>query len=323
MKRIAALFVFLFAVMINVQVLAGTLPQEVYYGKKYFIDKMGHKVKTPVVEEEKQEAVYVNVVKANNGLYGVKNIDDDWIIEPQFEEIADKFTNGVLSVKKDGKWGAIDNNGNLIIEPSFKNKLIFNPDLALASRYGAWGYIDKTGSWVISPKYEDALNFHNGLAAVKLDNKWGYIDDLGNWFITPRYYGVLCHDEGYVSTNYFCTSDFHEGMAAVYYDIQQEGYIDLKGNVLVKGDFWLTDLQRFSEGLAAVKKNGKYGYINKRGQFVIKPKYVLATPFKNGMAQVVERNIRAEKKAERDYKKQVKKQLKEQLKETKEETEEQ
>ena len=42
----------------------------------------------------------------------------------------------------------------------------------------------------------------------------------------------------------------------------------------------------FSEGLAAARTNGCYGYINAKGQFVIKPIYDYATTFKNGQALV-------------------------------------
>lgn len=313
MKKLG-IFIFLFAIMVNLPAWADMISSELQYGNTYFIDKKGHKIKPPAEEEEVQEPFYVSVIKDENGLFGVQNIDGEWIIKPQFEKIANKFTNGVLSVRKNGKWGAIDNQGRLIIEPKFNNMLIFDYKYALASLDEGWGFIDTNGQWVISPLYEDALHFNNGLAAVKLDNKWGYIDELGNWFITPRFYDIVTPSK-YTKVS---TSDFNEGMAVVVYEVGREGYIDLKGNVVIKGDFILTDLQKFSEGLAVVKKGGKYGYINKRGQFIIKPKYIWADSFKNGSAKVIERNIRAEKKAEKDYNKQLKKQLKETAKQIEE-----
>ncbi|HDI6354056.1 TPA: WG repeat-containing protein, partial [Escherichia coli] len=42
----------------------------------------------------------------------------------------------------------------------------------------------------------------------------------------------------------------------------------------------------FSEGLAVVKKGGKFGYINAEGSLVIDCQYEYATPFKNGVATV-------------------------------------
>lgn len=42
----------------------------------------------------------------------------------------------------------------------------------------------------------------------------------------------------------------------------------------------------FSEGLAAVKKNGKWGYIDRTGRIVIPAIYFNASPFRNGRANV-------------------------------------
>jgi hypothetical protein len=47
---------------------------------------------------------------------------------------------------------------------------------------------------------------------------------------------------------------------------------------------------RFSDGLAAVKLNGKWGYIDKDGKTVISPQFDQAVPFQNGLAQVVVRS---------------------------------
>jgi hypothetical protein len=39
-----------------------------------------------------------------------------------------------------------------------------------------WGFINTEGIVVIEPQYEDAKSFSNGLAAVQVDGKWGYIN---------------------------------------------------------------------------------------------------------------------------------------------------
>jgi hypothetical protein len=42
----------------------------------------------------------------------------------------------------------------------------------------------------------------------------------------------------------------------------------------------------FYEGLAKVKLNGKYGYVDKTGNEVVPPKYQWVEPFHEGLAQV-------------------------------------
>ena len=66
------------------------------------------------------------------------------------------------------------------------------------------------------------------------------------------------------------------------------GYINKEGKFVINPKFnyaW-----SFSEGLARVRigdeETGKYGYINKEGQFVIKPQFYYAGYFSEGLAEV-------------------------------------
>ena len=60
--------------------------------------------------------------------------------------------------------------------------------------------------------------------------------------------------------------DFNEGFAAVLKD-RKWGYINTKGEQIVKCKF--DGVGDFNEGFAAVKKDGKCGYINTKGYPVI------------------------------------------------------
>ena len=58
------------------------------------------------------------------------------------------------------------------------------------------------------------------------------------------------------------------------------GYATTEGIVAIKAEYTKADL--FHEGLAAVQKGGKYGYINKEGKVVIPIKFYVAKPFRFG-----------------------------------------
>jgi len=62
------------------------------------------------------------------------------------------------------------------------------------------------------------------------------------------------------------------------------GYINQTGNFIIQPQF--EDADSFSEGLAAVRINGKYGYIDKTGQILIEPQFDHATEFMAGAALV-------------------------------------
>jgi len=62
------------------------------------------------------------------------------------------------------------------------------------------------------------------------------------------------------------------------------GFINSTGQVVIKPNFLTAG--EFSEGLASARINGTYGYIDETGKFVIQPQFDYATPFSEGLAVV-------------------------------------
>lgn len=58
--------------------------------------------------------------------------------------------------------------------------------------------------------------------------------------------------------------------------------MDRTGRIVIQCQY--DDTKHFSEGLAAVKTNKKWGYINKSGLFMIDPNFDAVGVFKNGLA---------------------------------------
>ena len=77
--------------------------------------------------------------------------------------------------------------------------------------------------------------------------------------------------------------DFKEGFAAVKKD-GKWGYINTKGEQIVKCKF--DGAGNFSEGFAVVFKDGKCGYINTKGEQAIECKFDDACDFSEGFAGV-------------------------------------
>lgn len=62
------------------------------------------------------------------------------------------------------------------------------------------------------------------------------------------------------------------------------GYINEKGNIVIKPDY--LNGNDFADGLAAVRQNGHYGFIDETGKFIIQPEYDFATNFVKGLVVV-------------------------------------
>lgn len=79
------------------------------------------------------------------------------------------------------------------------------------------------------------------------------------------------------------TETFHEGMKK-FVENGKVGFINEKGNVVIKPIY--DDAGCFNEGLVCVTVNNKTGYIDKTGKMVIEPKFDYANFFSQGLSNV-------------------------------------
>ncbi|EOZ2107593.1 WG repeat-containing protein, partial [Campylobacter coli] len=65
------------------------------------------------------------------------------------------FSEGLVAVKLNGKWGFIDKSGKIVIESKFDSGGHFSEGLAGVKLNGKYGLIDKSGKIVIEPIFDD------------------------------------------------------------------------------------------------------------------------------------------------------------------------
>ena len=88
---------------------------------------------------------------------------------------------------KTGKWGLLRESGEILVEPTYDQMSIFSNHLALVKKDNKYGYIDDTGRPVIGfeggePFLDNATGFKDGLAEVSLYNQKYFIDYMGHFF---------------------------------------------------------------------------------------------------------------------------------------------
>lgn len=103
---------------------------------------------------------------------------------------------------KDGKYGAYDRAGNLIVPFEYDSLWAFDSDgTTRAKKDGRSFWIDLTGKEVEKnanlPKIERVQSFGSkGWAAAKRDGKWGAVNKAHEWVLEPEYECVeRCQDE--------------------------------------------------------------------------------------------------------------------------------
>jgi hypothetical protein len=225
------------------------------------------------------------------------------VVNPQFETVGRMggrlglatFSEGMARVKSGDKFGFIDKTGKVVITPQFEDAFPFFEGLAAVSVGKKYGFVDGGGKLVVNPQFDEAQPFTNGLACVRVGKQYGYIDKTGKLTINPQFDVA------------FPFSD--EGLAMVGLG-GKVGYIDKSGKYVVNPQFdfqklgpgewgseawqllflFTPDIGRgsFSDGLTPARAaEGKVGYVDKTGKFVINPQFDLALPFYGGMAFVV------------------------------------
>ena len=271
---------------------ADIISPEIYYSKQVYIDKAGE-----IVPKKQAEPLY----------------------QSYFKQQAQNERSLVRFYDNDGKIGYKDEKGNIIIKPQFlAGDLNFrNGTAAVRIKGNKWGIINEKGNWVILPKYDLVLNFSEGLAGAIQDNKLGFIDSKGNWVIQPQFLGALCYTYGKYDTfnwkNHICSerSEFHEGLAPVYYDKIYKVYFDSNSYTAVMPENYPVEQHLLDKAVFGEIKDNKFyiksnitdkkkqqlskgnlyeiliaGYIDKQGNVVIKGDFYPAGGFSEGLAKI-------------------------------------
>ena len=203
-----------------------------------------------------------------NGKYGFIDKDGKLVVEPNLDQVYFFSEDGLAQACIDDKWGLIDKDGKFVIEPKFDSIDHFNDGLARARVNGKWGFIDKDGKFAIEPKFDSVRKFDDGLAEACVNDKWGFIDKDGKFVIEPKFDSVDSFDEN--------------SLSKVLID-DKYGCIDKSGNYVVEPAF--DYINCFNDGRAIVEQSGKAGVIDTTGKFVVELIFDGLEPLEYGLAR--------------------------------------
>lgn len=225
-----------------------------------------------------------------DGKYGLLSSSASVYLDCEYDDIG-LMSNNLMPVKKNGEY--------YYVNEDFKRKLVpdvmveyfgtFGDGYAPAKYKGYYGFVDEklnqcsigeSDSSENTKEYNFDLDyagcFSNGVAAVKKGNKWALVDSLMNYVTEFKFDDILVDEYG------FC-SKYNRIFAK-----ESDGYYlyDCEGNKL-SGPY--DDAKPFvSDQPAAVKQNGKWGFVSIDGNWVIEAKYKDAESFGVGYAPFLE-----------------------------------
>jgi hypothetical protein len=277
-------------------------------GKIGYIDNRGRIVVAPKLDEWVRGEFH-------NGLL-ITGVSDGPYIDAAGKKVLDTgfyrnwdFSEGLavaMRERTDGKWGYIDTNGNFAIPQQFSTGMDdyvwpFSGGFARIKVKGLYGFIDHTGKFVVRLTLLSADNFSDGLARVVLDGPcfvpgsggcdMGEIvppDSGKKGELPPSCKFTFIDASGSVisAARFDGAKAFSEGLAPVKVD-SLWGYINRDGTMAISPQF--EDAMSFSDEVAAVRRSGFYGYIDKSGALVIPAQFKQVSAFHEGFAYVGDR----------------------------------
>jgi hypothetical protein len=212
---------------------------------------------------------------------------------------------------EDGQTFVIDRRGHEVFRIDWDEIRPNSEGLAAVRKDRKWGFVDRDGRVVIEPQYDSVTSFREGLAGFELGREdvnlgsgltWsrsgpcGFLDRSGNVVIPANWVHVRPFREGraVVCTGGTWKAGRLGGNVQVLSD-RKYGYIDRTGRLVIAGAYDLAD--SFSDGLAVVQVGdgfcrARYGYIDRGGETVIPLKFTWASAFRDGLAVVHRRGKR-------------------------------
>lgn len=276
-----------------------------------------------------------------NKKYGFIDAQGQLIIQPRFDWVK-SFSEGLAAVEENSQTKYIDVSGKAVFTVASGRVRSFSEGLAAVMFGRNYGYIDRKGNVVIKPQFETAFDFHEGLARVKLNGDWAFIDKSGRTvFVAPFDYaddfrnGYALVMKQFRSSERLAAGDFRvsfigktgkltsigwwnaaspfSGSLAVVskdpniiagfareapvmdnLDISDPlnsflkpvsySFINANWQTVFEGTY--EQVYAFADHRAAVRIQGKWGYVNELGEMIIPPQFDWAETFSDGLAYV-------------------------------------
>ncbi|MFO0225702.1 MAG: WG repeat-containing protein [Planctomyces sp.] len=216
----------------------------------------------------------------DNGLDGLYDLQDRRVVlKPRLKSICN-IDNSVFSMEQDGRFHLIDINGRIVCKRAFVIIKQFVDGIAAAKdeESNLYGFINLAGEWVIRPSFWHAEQFAGGLSPV--------CREFGEYFYIDR------HGDVVIPGPFIDAQGFSEGLAHVR-DKDGDHYIDSSGKIKFSGgDDWSCG-GAFSCNRASVlsrKQLEKVFFIDKTGKMVGDNLYGKSGSFSENVAAVTVNN---------------------------------
>ena len=290
---IVALVVIIMFVFVIKGIVTGNKDKEQISSLSYFasfqdnkwgiIDSNGNDVITPsyaemiIVPNEKKDVFLCTFdVNYDTGEYSTKVLNKDnkeiYTDYEQVEAIQNRDENNqlwyeenVLRIKKDGKYGIMNLDGKVLVEPQY-DEIIAVPGIKNAYKVkkdNLYGIVDGEGKQILNVSYADITNLGkdniSGYIVQDQNGKFGIVDYSSNQILEAKYDAI---------------EKVHGNDMYVVTENGTKKVVDKSGaDVITAGFDDVSEMLKNKDNGVIFQSSGKYGVMNLSGQVTIAPEY--------------------------------------------------
>lgn len=245
------------------------------------------------------------IVKNIQNKYGVVDINDKIIIPFIYDFIGNKFNvdtkiggwnNKYISCVKNNKFGIVDYNNNIIYDFKFDRVTILDDFILFSESNKACYLLNTLTNYKSDPLYYD-IQYITDVTNDKKEKGYKRMP-LKGFYKLDRYkegandgvtWSIINEEGKEVSNTFRHIYNSSENFVKLDLGSKTMSFFNLNNLKLINNIY--EDIRDFSEGIAAVKKDGKWGFIDFNGNLIIDYKYINPYnyhdyQFSNGLVRV-------------------------------------
>ncbi len=187
--------------------------------------------------------------------WGLINAEGQLEVQPVYELIGEFDRYGFAVMQKDRMVGLLDRGGKEVIPARYKELKVLDSTLVAVVEQQEWKVMDHHGRTVVPEGYEEISLWSQDFIAFKKNGQWGVVSQHGELLVHPAYDEVFLEPDRYFIIR---KGEFI-------------GLVSLEGNLLL--DCKSNEVKSFNDHLIFFREKEKWGAVNKDGQLLIKPRF--------------------------------------------------
>ena len=222
------------------------------------------------------------IVKNSDNKYGILLSDSSVEIEIKYDYIKSIDGNNLYAVKEDDMWKVINKDSTIEVSINYDDVSDIKNDYIVVEDNNKYGLINTSGEEVIPVEYDDLKYIFEENYIARQGDKYGIINISNETVVEFKYNnmryidgaGVLIADTDEINSD-IMNKNFEVKINGVLSDINiEKGYMKIRQDEDYKYYNFRLEEKKNTEILTKNtifldKKDGKYGYINNRGEVVV------------------------------------------------------